>query len=175
MLRLLGLAFTRCGLAGLAGVALVSPVAAQAPRALLDCTSILSDAERLACYDTTVKAFSSEARAVAERREAQAAKLAAAAAAASAAAAAAQRSDGFGKANEARIERIDSTLKELMTDSTSKSVYVLDNGQIWRQADGYRIPNARPGAAITIKRGAMGSYRLSVAGGNRSVQVVRMR
>lgn len=163
MLRHLVLATISLGLAPAA--------AAQAPRALLDCTSILADAERLACYDNAVKAFSSEARVVAERREAQAAKLSAAAAAA----AAAQRADSFGRASEARVERIDSTLKEMLTDSTGKSVFILENGQIWRQADGFRIPNARPAVAVTIKRGAMGSYRITFAGSNRTAQVVRMR
>lgn len=154
-----------------AGVALPPAAAAQAPKALLDCTAILSDAERLACYDRAVKAFSSEARVVAERREAQSAKLAAAAAAA----AAAQKADSFGRASEARIESVESTLKEMLTDSTGKSVFILENGQIWRQADGFRIPNVRPGTAVTVKRGAMGSYRLTIAGSNRTAQVVRMR
>jgi hypothetical protein len=144
---------------------------AQAPRALLDCTSILSDAERLSCYDTAVKTFSADARAIAERREAQAARLAAAAAAT----AAAQKADSFGRASEARVESVDSTLKEVLTDSVGKSVFILENGQIWRQADGFRMPNARPGVAVTVKRGAMGSYRLAVAGSNRTVQVIRMR
>ncbi len=150
---------------------LSSAAAAQAPRALLDCTSILSDAERLACYDTAVKTFSSEARAVAERREAQSARLASAAAAA----AAVQRADGFGRASEVRVESIESTLKEVLTDSVGKSVFILDNGQIWRQVDGFRIPNARPGVAVTVKRGAMGSYRIAIAGSNRTAQVIRMR
>ena len=163
MVRLLGLA--------LPFLAFSAAASAQAPRALLDCTSILSDAERLACYDNAVKAFSSEARAVAERREAQSAKLAAAAAAA----AAAQRSDSFGRPSEQRVDRIDSTLKEVLTDNSGKSVFILDNGQIWRQVDGFRLPNARPAAAVSIKRGAMGSYRLMIAGRNRTVQVVRMR
>lgn len=171
MVRLSVLAVSILGLASAAG--------AQAPRALLDCTSILSDAERLTCYDNAVKAFSSEARAIAERREAQAAKLAAAAAAAGAA----QKSDSFGREGtrnfgrpeEGRIDRIDSTLREMLTDSSGKSVFILENDQIWRQADGFRLPNGRPGVAVTVKRGAMGSYRLTLAGSNRTVQVVRMR
>ena len=163
MVRLLVLALPILGVASVAQ--------AQAPRALLDCTGILSDAERLACYDNAVKAFSSEARAVAERREAQSARLAAAAAAA----AVAQKSDSFGRVNEARIESIESTLKEVLTDSSGKSVFILENGQIWRQADGFRLPNAKPGAAATVKRGAMGSYRLLIVGSNRTAQVVRMR
>lgn len=150
----------------------ISTVAhAQAPRALLDCTSILSDAERLTCYDTAVKAFSADARAIAERREAQSAKLAAAAASA----AAVQKSDSFGRVTESRLDSIESTLKEVLTDGNGKSVFILDNGQIWRQADGFRLPNARIGTSVTLKRGAMGSYRLLIAGSNRTAQVIRMR
>ena len=57
----------------------------------------------------------------------------------------------------------------------SAKVFVLDNGQIWRQADGFRLPNAKVGATVELKRGALGSYRLVPRGSNRWVQVVRMR
>ena len=167
------LTIAACVLLGLPAVA-----AAQAPKALLDCTAILNDSERLACYDAAVKTFSAEARSVSETREAQAARLAAAAAAATAA----QKADSFGREgvkgsgrSDGRIESVDSVLKEVLTDSVGKSVFILENGQIWRQADGFRLPNARAGAAVEIRRGAMGSYRLMVKGSNRVAQVVRMR
>ena len=152
---------------------------AQAPRAILDCAAILNDGERLACYDTAVKALSSEARAMAERREAQAARLAAA----SAASAAAHKTESFGregvktfgKADDGRLDRIEAKLSELLKDSSGRLVFVLDNGQIWRQAAAYPLPSARPGVAVLVKRGAMGSYYLSAGGSNRTVQVLRMR
>ncbi|MCG2840321.1 hypothetical protein L6Q21_04910 [Sandaracinobacter sp. RS1-74] len=168
----------RLRILALAWVGISSAAGAQAQRALLDCTAILSDGERLACYDAAVKAFSTEARAVSERREAQAAKLAAAAATAGAA----QKADGFGrettraaKADPARIERIDSVVREILSDGRGKPVFVLENGQIWRQAEAINLPTIRASSPVSVRRGAMGSYRLFVEGGNRSVQVVRVR
>lgn len=152
---------------------------AQTPKPILDCAAILNDGERLACYDSAVKSLSSEARATAERREAQAARLAAAAAAT----AAAHKSDSFGregmkvfgKTEESRLDQIDAKLTELLKDSSGRLVFVLENGQIWRQAAAYPLPAAKPGAGIRVKRGAMGAYYLNVEGSNRAVQVLRMR
>jgi hypothetical protein len=52
-------------------------------------------------------------------------------------------------------------------------VIELDNGQTWRQIDTYFNLRLRPGAEITIKPGAIGSYWLSAAG--RGAHVKRIR
>jgi hypothetical protein len=148
------------------------------------CVGKVDDADRLACYDSAVKSMNAEARRASEAREAEAsaAKAAAAAAAATAAAAAAQqaeaeRKDSFGKpaAASETVSEIAATISEVLKDSTGKSVFVLDNGQIWRQADAFNLPNARVGTSVTIKRGALGSFRMVPSDSNRSIQVIRMK
>lgn len=157
---------------------------AQAPDRLIACASKVDDAERLACYDSVVKALNSEARAASEAREAEAKAAraaaeasAAAAAAAAAAQAEADRKASFGKSVDqaAGVTEITATVTELLTDGNRKSVFVLDNGQIWRHADGPALPNIKAGTQVTLKKGALGSFRLVPVGSNRSVQVVRMR
>lgn len=157
---------------------------AQSTDRLVACAGKVDDAERLACYDSAVKALGAEARAASDvrEREAKAAKAAAAAAAAAAAtqaaaAAEAERKDSFGKAaaESGTVSELTAAITEVLKDSTGKAVFILDNGQIWRQADGFTLPNAKVGTSVTIKRGALGSFRLVPANSNRSVQVVRMR
>ena len=62
---------------------------------------------------------------------------------------------------------------------TGKTVFTLDNGQVWRQTNNYiqdytpRDPV--PAAKVTISRGLMGSYNLQVEGVKRIVQVKRVK
>lgn len=159
-------------------------VSAQAPDRLIACASKVDDGERLACYDSVVKSLNKEAKAASEAREAEE-KVAEAAAAAAAAAAAtkaaadaeAARKDSFGKrgATSEAVSELRAVISEVLKDAGSKPVFVLDNGQIWRQADGFTLPNAKVGVSVTLKRGALGSFRLVPANSNRSVQVIRMR
>ncbi|TPE58714.1 hypothetical protein FJQ54_16850 [Sandaracinobacter neustonicus] len=166
-----------------AGLLLSAPAGAQVPDKLIGCSAEPDDAKRLACYDSVVKAISADARRVSEAREAEAAKAkqaAAAAAAAAATAAAVQaeetRKASFGKADSAaEVKSVDASISEILRDASGKPVFILDNGQMWRQADGFNLPNAKVGTKVAVKRGAMGSYRLQPENSNRSVQVIRMR
>lgn len=179
-MRIVAAMVSGCMMLGATGAA----KAQQVPERLVACAGKVDDAERLACYDSAVKSMGAEARAASEAREAEAkaAKAAAAAAAASAAAAAAakadaERKDSFGKAAAPSevVAEISATITEVLKDASAKSVFVLDNGQIWRQADAFNLPNAKVGSAVTIKRGALGSYRLVPSGSNRSILVIRMK
>lgn len=156
---------------------------AQVPDRLIACASTVDDAERLACYDAAVKGLGADARAASEAREKEATAARAAAAAAASAAAAraaaeaeAARKDSFGKATAAdAVSELTAGISEVLKDASGKAVFVLDNGQIWRQADGFTLPNARVGTQVTVRRGALGSFRLAPANSNRSVQVIRMK
>jgi hypothetical protein len=169
---------------GCTAVATAGVASAQAPDKLIACASKVDDRERLACYDSVVKSLNKEAKAASEAREAEAKAAEAAAAAAAAAAATkaaaeaeAARKDSFGKAAAASetASELTAVISEVLKDSSGKSVFVLDNGQIWRQADGFTLPNAKVGVSVTLKRGMLGSFRMVPANSNRSVQVVRMR
>lgn len=158
---------------------------AQAPEGLLRCSALVKDAERLKCYDDAVKGLSADARAVAERREKEAAVAAAAAAAAATRAAQAEaaakvekQEQAFGKADagaDERMEELAARLAESFTDSQKRQVFLLDNGQMWRQTEGLPLASTRPGTEVILKRGAMGSHRMVVPGQKRTVKVTRIR
>lgn len=166
------------------GLAGAGPAAGQVSPALLACVGEVKDSDRLKCYDEAVKGLSAEARTAAAAREKEAAAAAAAATVAAAAASAdaaraaeETRKDSFGKAADAdeRIEQVEASIGEILQDAAKRSIYVLDNGQIWRQADGYGLTTVKAGSSVVIKRGAFGSYRLFPKGSSRYVQVIRMR
>jgi hypothetical protein len=174
-------AMRRMGVGGLLFLTGVSPAAAATlEQSLVTCSAKTDEAVRLKCYDDVAKGLSAEARKVAEAREAEAAAAAAAATAAAAAKAEAERKAAFGKegmagsADGGEAQQIEAGITELLRDAAGKTIFVLDNGQMWRQADAFSVP-AKVGNKVIVKRGTFGSYRLLIAGSNRSAQVIRMR
>ncbi|WP_448582756.1 hypothetical protein [Thermaurantiacus sp.] len=140
--------------------------------AFLACARIAGDAERLACYDRTVAALSAEGKRLAAER---------AAAAEAAEKARATRVESFGARGvspaqrEERIDRIEASIAETFTDSQRKLVFLLDNGQMWRQTDGVFLAIVRPGTPVSVRRATMGGFTLRIESLNRSVPVMRVR
>lgn len=156
--------------------------------AFLACARITADSERLACYDRAVGELSAEGRRLAAERvaAAEAAAKAKAEAEARAAAEAAERAraaevEGFGvpggtrPERAGRIDRIAAMVTETFTDSQRKLVFLLDNGQMWRQTDGVLVAIVRPGTPVVIRRATMGGFTLRIESLNRNVPVMRIR
>ena len=152
--------------------------------ALLGCAAKVDDAERLTCYDSLARGVSAEGRAIADRRddmrkvqaEAAATKAELARQAAEAAAEAAKR-DSFGRAQTAdeRLDEVPVKITEVMFDKGRRAVFMLDNGQIWRQIEPFPLPPIKDNSSATLKRGALGSYRIKLEGTNRNIPVIRNR
>ncbi len=160
----------------------------------LACAAKADDAERLACYDAAAASVSAEARALAAERararraaeEAQAEEAARRASQEAARAAAAQ-ADRFGReslpagrgepaaAAAAPLERLSARVGEALLDQRGRTVFLLENGQMWRQTEGTLLPPVRPGDSVEIARSALGGYRLLLPRVRRSVPVVRVR
>ncbi len=156
--------------------------------AFLACARIAEDAERLQCYDRAVAAVSAEGRRLAAERAAaaEASAKARAEAEARAAAEAAERAkraqvESFGARSgtpaerEARLDRIEAAVTETFTDASRKRVFLLDNGQMWRQTDGVLMPIVRPGTPVVVRRATMGGFILRIDSLNRSVPVMRIQ
>lgn len=182
----------------LMGTAGGQPVRAQSslPESMRACIGLLEDAARLACYDRAVSALDSAAAAQAAERAQAAARLAQEQAARAqaqqaqeaqeaAARAARARVDAFGANSmgaEARpaeaadaLDQLEAKVVEIFTTAQKQMVVVLDNGQIWRQTERELPIVVRPGDAVTIKAGLLGSYRLRFERQNRAIAVRRMR
>lgn len=62
---------------------------------------------------------------------------------------------------------------------TGKTLFTLDNGQVWRQTNNYIRDYAPrdpiPAPKVTISKGLLGSYNLQIEGVKRIVQVKRVK
>jgi hypothetical protein len=165
---------------------LLTPAAASAQdmSALAACAAKVEDADRLACYDAAVAAIAPETRATLAARKEAAAKAQAERLAAERAAAERAKRDSFGGESVAaqranlsaeRLDSVEASITEVLRSPLGASVFLLDNGQIWRQSDIRQLPPIRPGAAVTLKRGALGSYQMTIPSIRRSMAVRRDR
>ena len=122
-----------------------------------DCAVIEDNTDRLACYDKLFRQAPTEA-APDEEDIAE-----------------------FGAESIERdtVESIEARLAGDFTGWTGKTVFALDNGQVWRQTRNYiqpyspRKPISQP--KVTITKGALGSYNMRIEGVRRTVQVKRIR
>lgn len=77
------------------------------------------------------------------------------------------------------INQITSTVIEFATTPRGKALFVLENGQVWRQldADDTRVLPPDPGKPmkVTIEIGFMESYNLLIEGRNALIKVRRLK
>ena len=115
------------------------------------CSAIADSAERLKCFD----------RAAPAAKEAQAPKAA-----------------DFGKPNPPprEVAQIIATVRELSRSVRGQAIFVLDNGQVWRQidADDSTVRDSVTGRKVTIQRGILDSFDLVVEGRNGLIKVRRL-
>lgn len=164
----------------LAGVLLANVGASAQIEGFKACATIADGGKRLACYDSALAAADGDAAArLAEQR--RAAELAAAKAAAEAKARQEQEQlAAFGsestpkgeKAREEAIKQISATITEIASGVTGL-VITLDNGQVWRQTESRALPPVRAGDTVTIRRGLLGSYRMTFERQQRTIPVKR--
>jgi hypothetical protein len=142
---------------------LLAPLGAQAGDAdWLRCAELRESAPRLACYD------------------AQAARLrqAPAAAASAASAAAAERVAAFGAPQRVPAQEIDavqSRILGLFEGWDPGQVLLLENGQRWRIADGSSATLRLRDPKVTVRRAALGTFRIEFEGSNQTARVKRMQ
>lgn len=151
--------------------------------ALVQCARIASPLDRLECYDALAATLETKpepapARAAASdgARKAPAVTAQATEPAQKPAAAAPVAEFGF----ESR--RIEETPDEVtahydgeFTGWSGQTLFKLDNGQVWKQAQSGRVSFRKSNPVVTIRKGAFGSFRLSVEGLNKTIRVKRIK
>lgn len=176
------------------------PCAAAEPLAgLLACRSIADSAARLACFDRETAALATAPAASLAAAPASPSSFAATAQAPAVAQTAAARSAAqpsapvldpqqtFGlsgsaiAANEeaartrpAKLAKLESRVVGLSLAGNGRTVFTLENSQMWRQIESDGDMLARLGDVATISRGVLGSYWLQLKSG-RGCKVTRIR
>lgn len=73
-------------------------------------------------------------------------------------------------------QEVTSTITETFTDGTQRRVFLLENGQIWREGNNSSLRGRiRIGSTATVSRGGIGGYRLRVEGRTGFISVTRVR
>ena len=67
-----------------------------------------------------------------------------------------------------------SIIKEIQSSNKRRLRFVLENDQIWENADNSKVGLPRVGDAVVIRRGALDSFYLRKANVNRSFRVRRI-
>jgi len=118
------------------------------------CAGIAQPSERLTCFDTAAQGLANPP-ALAE---------------------------GFGKPPPPRADKIiqiSATVLELAKTARGRAIFVLDNGQTWRQLDAddtdVREPPAGKSMKVTIATGIFNSYNLTIEGRNGLIKVRRLK
>jgi hypothetical protein len=135
------------------------------------CAEIAADAERLACFDALARSTVSAARNQGSETPAAGAPVATEPAAGDVEAFGAELIDGGASMGP---EEMHSRLVGEFTGWRGNTEFVLENGQVWRQAEAGRLIFQADAPLVTIRRGAFNTYRLSVEGVNRAVRVRRV-
>ena len=139
--------------------------------AVVNCRALTADAERLACYDQSVAALAAardkEDIVVADRatiRETKKGlfgfelpKL---------------KLFGGTERDSDEVKEIESTISAVRNTADGMAVFTLADGARWKQTDGGNT-FAKPGLAIRIKRGTLGSYLATIDKGA-FIRVVRL-
>ena len=115
------------------------------------CAAIADSAERLKCFD----------RAAPAAKEAQVPKAA-----------------DFGKppAPPREVAQVVAVVREVSRNVRGQAVFVLDNGQVWRQLDGddSAVREWEAGRKVTIQRGLLDSFNMTIEGRNGLIKVRRV-
>jgi len=152
------------------------------------CVTQSDDAQRLACYDAALRVGSdAESSATANRAAPPVAQKAPASPLPAPTPADPTATESFGYSGDIAREKVDREaaaapkLKMLQARITAiehlplgEFVVTLDNGQVWRQKAKQSIGPLHVGDEVTIRAGALGSFRLS-GSSNRSTLVQRVK
>jgi hypothetical protein len=164
------LAWTLATLAG------SSVAGAQVEDRLADCARIATSTDRLACYDALSAARKSAAHDWNRGFGAGAARSAPAVAEPLQLEPTTPAEFGFDNRRQSGApDEIRSRFDGEFTGWSGNTLFRLENGQVWKQAQSGRSSYRATRPQVTIKRTALGGYRLLVEGDDQSVRVERVK
>jgi hypothetical protein len=150
---------------------------AQVEDRLADCARIAGSSERLACYDSLSEARKTAAAHDWNRSFSPDNSHGPAAVAEPAALEPDTASSfGFDKGHEqSALTEIQSRYDGEFTGWSGNTLFRLENGQVWKQAQGGRATGRATHPTVTIERTALGRYRMNVEGMSESIRVERVK
>lgn len=148
-----------------------APAAAQERAGLREgiiaCRSVAQPEQRLACYDALPAGARDEASVTIDRRSVEALER-----------------DGFGfnlpslaglfpSLGSERLSNVELTIDRVIDRGDGAHVFIMTNGQRWRQIEALPATNVRAGDVVRVRRGALGSFVLVSSRGGAPHRVLR--
>lgn len=164
-MRHLGVAAAVCGLVCAGPSWAAKPYQTNTPAQvakLLACRSIDEPAQRLACFDSETAGIS---QAIANRQLVVIDKQRADDARRGLFGFSAPSFAGLFGAGDGDINKIDGVVASSRLNGDGTWAVVLKDGSTWIQTDDKILTDPRPGEKIVIRRGAVGSYLMTIGGG----------
>jgi hypothetical protein len=171
--------FLGLSLLSVTGISLAEPVSD-----LRNCAKVESDLKRLGCFDEAVKGLSGQitittTNSVTIPSEGSNTVTPLAVTTVPSAVSAQPSKDTFGLGNKItnqEPDEIQSMIEGEFTGWTGKTVFKLQNGQVWKQVDPSRkVVFKATNPKVSIRKAVFGSYRLKVEGLNSTVTVRRVK
>ena len=146
--------------------------AAAAQDVALECVDIAAAEERLACFDA---AYATQEKSSSSVPEIAATASAGAVVSGPPIAVTTATEEEFGLP-QSQAETLTSRITRVERGPTDRLTFYLENGQVWKQIESTYTPfRVRPDPAVAvITHGSLGSFKLTVEGGSRSVRVKRL-
>lgn len=72
------------------------------------------------------------------------------------------------------IDALELTIERVVARGDGRATFIMTNGQRWEQIETERYSQVRPGGTVTIRRGAVGGFLMSVAAGGPAHRVRRV-
>ena len=85
-----------------------------------------------------------------------------------------QQLESNGVALPQKITELQAHVVRASLSNDGRGVFALDNGQTWQQTETQLSFSARPGDAVTIKKGALGSFWLCKNPSQENTRVKRL-
>jgi hypothetical protein len=150
------------------------------------CSAIKDSGQRLACYDAAAAKVRSSLNEATEEDQMSLFGLDLFSGSSLGSSGEATKPEDFGRRDLPAVETQESggvitqitvTLTDVARNNAGHEVYVLENGQVWRQKESADIglPRNVTGLKVKIRQGSLGSYYLSREGANKSVAVERVK
>jgi hypothetical protein len=160
----------------LATLASSSAVWGQIENSLADCARIVASTDRLACYDALSAARKSATRDWNRGFGAGAARTAPVMAEPLQLEPQTPAEFGFdSRRSNGAPDEIQTRYDGEFSGWSGNTLFRLENGQVWKQAQSGRSSYRATHPVVTIKRTALGGYRLLVEGSDQSVRVERVK
>lgn len=74
-----------------------------------------------------------------------------------------------------QAQTLETTIEEILTAARGELVLILSNGQIWRQNEAKTLPPVRAGDPVVLKRGMLGSYKMTLKKQYSTITVRRIK